>query len=285
MKRLLCDGFLAQELGAVAITARFFGGRRGGDLWGQRAGLSPVEAAVRVQFVALSIPECPPVAEFPLCCSAGRALLSRTFATPGLKIESGTLRGWDTPGARLVIPHGVTAIGKDAFEKCATIIVISIPESVTFIGDRAFRGCSSATAITIPGSVTSIGDCAFYGCSSATAIAIPGSVTSIGEKAFKGCRSATAITIPGSVTSIGHSAFKGCSGLLEIALPDGATIGRGAFEGCSGFGRRRLAELQARCARGGGWGRGLVGSPEGRSACVWRELARGRTRGRTRGRS
>ena len=34
--------------------------------------------------------------EIPLDRSAGRALLSRTFATPGLKIKDGTLRGWDT---------------------------------------------------------------------------------------------------------------------------------------------------------------------------------------------
>ena len=34
--------------------------------------------------------------EIPLDRSAGRALLSRVFATPGLKIKDGTLRGWDT---------------------------------------------------------------------------------------------------------------------------------------------------------------------------------------------
>ena len=73
------------------------------------------EAAARVRLRALRVAECPLSPEFPLCQSAGRALLSRIFATSGLKIEGGTLCGWVTPGARLVIPHGVAAIANKAF--------------------------------------------------------------------------------------------------------------------------------------------------------------------------
>ena len=48
------------------------------------------EAAARARFYALPIAGCPLVVEFPLCRSAGRALLSRVFATPGLQIADGT---------------------------------------------------------------------------------------------------------------------------------------------------------------------------------------------------
>ena len=234
MRRLLCDGFLVRELGALAITSRSFGGRWSAGLWGQRDGLCPVEAAVRVRLSALRIPGCRPAIEFPLYQSAGRALLSRTFATPGLKFEDGTLRGWVTPAVRLVIPYGVTAIGEVAFKDCTTIITTSIPGSVTSIGNSAFAYCSSATAITIPASVTSIGNSAFRGCSSATTIAIPGSVTSIGAYVFNNCYSATFITIPGSVTSIGQGAFSGCSSATAITIPGSVTsIGRLTFFGCS----------------------------------------------------
>ena len=127
LRNLLCGGFLAHDLGTLAVVARCFGGRRSAGLRGQPAGLSLCESAARVRFAALAVPGCPPTAEFPLCRSVGRALLSRTFATPGLKIEGGTLRGWATRGARLVIPHGVTAIGKEAFRNCDTITSILIP--------------------------------------------------------------------------------------------------------------------------------------------------------------
>ena len=65
----------------------------------------------------------------------------------------------------LVIPNGVTSIGKYAFYFCSGLTSITIPNSVTSIGDNAFYNCSGLTSITIPNSVTSIGKYAFDGCS------------------------------------------------------------------------------------------------------------------------
>ena len=153
----------------------------------------------------------------------------------------------------LVIPEGVTRIGRYAFSGCSSLTSITIPDSVTSIGPSAFEGCSSLTSITIGNGVTRIDKDAFAGCSSLTGVyisdlakwcgisfdyqanplsyahqlylnetlitdlVIPDSVTSIGSDAFRGCN-LTSVTIPDSVTSIGGSAFGFCGKLTSITF-------------------------------------------------------------------
>ena len=134
----------------------------------------------------------------------------------------------------LVIPDGVSSIGKFVFYGCSSVTNITIPTSVTSIGECAFSYCSSLTNITIPDSITTIGKYAFWDCSSLTSITIPDSVMSIGESAFTGCSSLTSITIPDSVMSISDNTFSGCSSLTSIIIPDSVmSIGQYAFYGCS----------------------------------------------------
>ena len=136
----------------------------------------------------------------------------------------------------LVIPEGVTSIGRAAFSGWSVLPSVTIPNSVTSIGNSAFESCSGLTSITIPNSVTSIGDFAFRDCSGLTSITIPNSVTSIGDWAFWGCSSLYSVTIPNSVTSIGSSAFAYCSWLTSVTIGSGVTsIGSSAFAYCSGL--------------------------------------------------
>ena len=48
----------------------------------------------------------------------------------------------------LIIPEGVTAIKKLAFNGCSGLTSVTIPNSVTSIGDYAFNRCSGLTSIT-----------------------------------------------------------------------------------------------------------------------------------------
>ena len=147
----------------------------------------------------------------------------------GSYIVEGILKRYRGCSGTIVVPHGVTTIGKSAFEDSTAASVI-IPEGVTTIGDSAFRDCASLTSISIPSSVTSIGDNAFERCTALASVFIPSGVTSIGAFAFRGCRSLRSITIPDGVTHIAEHAFGGCELLSSVTFPrDLTSIGKQAF--------------------------------------------------------
>lgn len=147
----------------------------------------------------------------------------------------------------------VSAIGKQAFEKCESLYSITMPESIMEIGELAFNGCinlskvvlpknityisgfmfdacSSIESIIIPDSVTDINACAFYGCSSLKSIVLPNSVKSIGNRAFSRCTALTSITIPESVTSIGEQVFEGVPNTLTIYAVEDSYAGKYAVD-------------------------------------------------------
>lgn len=118
------------------------------------------------------------------------------------------------------VKEGTTQICYSAFEKCKSLVGITIPQSVTEIGSSAFRNCSGLTSVIIPQSVKRIRDYAFYGCSGLTSVTIPQNVVSISSGAFLDCN-ISSITIPSSVTYIGEYAFGGCSDLSSITVASG----------------------------------------------------------------
>ena len=139
----------------------------------------------------------------------------------------------------LVLPDGLTSIGKYAFQECGELASVTIPGGVAKIGWHAFDRCTSLASIAIPGSVASIGDSAFDGCSSLTGVAIPGGVHLIGNNAFRECSSLASVTISDGVASIGGSAFQGCSSLTSVTIPDSVTsIAGNPFSSC-----RRLTQV------------------------------------------
>ena len=151
------------------------------------------------------------------------------------RIENGVLVKYKGKDSNVVIPNGVTSIGKSAFSGCI-LRKVKIPNGVTSIGESAFSGCSLGDGVTIPKSVTSIGNSAFAGCEYLTSIVIPDSVTSIGDSAFYHCSKLRRVTISDGVMSIGKKAFGECYNLKNVTIPDSvASIGDAAFYGCRGL--------------------------------------------------
>ena len=134
----------------------------------------------------------------------------------------------------LVIPDGVTGIGKEAFKECSNLTYITIPDSVTSIGEAAFYNCTSLTSITIPKNITSIEKYTFVHCTCEIKWKDNPSITTINENAF-GRYEGTSLTIPNSVTSLGKYAFFECTS--EIIFEDNISIteiGEYAFQDYKG---------------------------------------------------
>ena len=155
----------------------------------------------------------------------------------------------------ILLPSGLTTIGKDAFYYTG-ITSITIPASVTEIGRWAFSSCSSLTktnylgtlkdwvSIDFKGNYSDYSNPIYYSknlyinsvlITSITAEDLQG-VTSIGNSAFNNCQSLTSVVLPSSITNIGSSAFYGCKNLTSFTIPSSVTnIGQYAFYNCTGL--------------------------------------------------
>ena len=105
-----------------------------------------------------------------------------------LKMEGTVITGCDKNAlpANLVIPDGVTEIGRHAFSESG-LKTVTIPEGVTKIGNDAFYDCKYLKSVTLPKSLAEIGSEAFLGCESLKSVSIPRSVMKIGSYAFSRC--------------------------------------------------------------------------------------------------
>ena len=108
----------------------------------------------------------------------------------------------------IIIPTGVTTIGKYAFAWNQNLASIEIPNTVKNIGDGypAFYRCDALTTINIPNSVEACPS--FTACFGLQYIKLSENpkFTYIGA-AFLGCKSLKTLTIPANITQIASAAF------------------------------------------------------------------------------
>lgn len=127
--------------------------------------------------------------------------------------ENTLLRYHDTGKQKnVIIPDGISIIGKDCFRSVYHVEKITIPPGVIEIGDYAF-GSTSIRSLEIPYGVTSIGQSAFSSCS-AEEIVIPEGVRELRRHVFGS--SLKTVTIPASVKYIRGYAFFSCDKLRQI---------------------------------------------------------------------
>lgn len=170
----------------------------------------------------------------------------------------GTTSTVDEDGT-LVIPEGVTTIGREAFRNANGIKKIQFPSSLVSIETYAFKECSNLTEVVIPDGVTIIESAAFANCASLKKVVVPSSVVGLGTDAFADCAALeeadvacdigvrmfrdcvklTNLTLGNTVTTIGLGAFSGCNSLERVVLPSSITnvgevpaIGREVFKEC-----------------------------------------------------
>ena len=85
--------------------------------------------------------------------------------------------------------YQVEKVGKNAFEYCYKVTLLTLPTTVKEIDNFAFQGCSGIQEITIPEGCVSIGEQSFYSLSTLRKVELPTTLTSIGYRAFSHCHS------------------------------------------------------------------------------------------------
>ena len=133
--------------------------------------------------------------------------------------------------AEIVVPEGVTAIGRGAFSDCRSLERLSLSASVVEIGENAFSYCGNLFRIDIsPDNPRyAVRDGMLLDRKTKTLIrafgpldrvTIPDDVETIGENAFSLMDSLVSVIVPDSVQRIEDGAFAYCKNLGELRLPE-----------------------------------------------------------------
>ena len=135
--------------------------------------------------------------------------------------------------SNIIIPNGVTHIGRYAFWCCQGIESIVLPDSVTVIEQGAFYECIRIKTIDLSKIIKTIGHNAFEACTSLESIILPDSVIELGNYVFQNCSKLHSATLPVSLKKVGNASFSACYNLDEIVIPRGVmSIGANAFLQC-----------------------------------------------------
>jgi len=126
----------------------------------------------------------------------------------------------------LLLPDGITHIGRHAVAWATKLRKIRFPSTLKSIGIATFTNCYSLTckSFTLPESLEELGDQVFYECRNLNGeISLPKFLKYIDSGVFYAC-GLTKATIPQTLLHLGSFAFMGCN-LQEAILPDDCRLG------------------------------------------------------------
>jgi hypothetical protein len=162
-------------------------------------------------------------------------------------IEDGVLKKYCGNEENVVVPFGVTTIGKQSFAFNKQVKSVIIPNSVTEIKDTAFYRCNLLTKIVIPYSVTKIEELAFGHCECLKDVYISdltswcnidfnsytGNPLSYAKNLYLNKKIVEELVIPNNVSTIKDYVFE-FGTFSKVIIPDGVTNIKGyAFYGCN----------------------------------------------------
>jgi len=105
-------------------------------------------------------------------------------ASGDFDIVDGVLMRYNGPGGHVVIPEGVTVIGRGVFSDNFDVTSVTFPSTLEVIGFDAFRHARELREIHVPSSVKEIHEGAFAFCWSLATVVIPPTIEYIGRNAF-----------------------------------------------------------------------------------------------------
>ena len=139
---------------------------------------------------------------------------------------------------KLNLPKSLTKIGDVALQWCKIPSVV-IPDGVTEIGRNAFSRCAKLRSAGPVGS----------GCD----YEFPWT-EEIPAYAFSGMRELERAVLPATIKKVGGNAFKDCSSLCDLTMPAAAKVSKNTFAGCGMLGQIKEPEAvpAGPAAEGGG---------------------------------
>lgn len=128
---------------------------------------------------------------------------------------------------------GIKYIGKEAFDGCEKLRIVTFGDNIKHIGEDAFKR-TGIQKLILPNSLTYLGASAFSYCDKLCYVEITSSLEKIEQETFRDCKFLKHTKLPEEIVSIGRLAFGNCISLQRINMPQKLTkIGELAFCNCA----------------------------------------------------
>ncbi len=133
----------------------------------------------------------------------------------GFTVVDGVLVCYKGIAKDVIVPEGVTELGKYVFQGCAYMETLTLPEGLIKLGDGAINSCNSLRSIKIPDSLSDIGTDSLSFNKSLECLDIPVNVTRIRQNAVRFNDSMTRLNVYCNLNLTGI-AFVSLNNLSEI---------------------------------------------------------------------